>query len=446
MSKIETSNNSSSNLKKTIGTFQATLLVVGIVIGSGVFYKPSTVLEAVGAPGLAIIVWIIGGLLTLAAALTLAEIGSAIPKTGGLYIYLKDLFGPRIAFLFGWMQILVYYPGFAGALAVVLATQTTVFIPLDPLQQKFLAVFYMLFIMAVNIASTKFATKFNVVFTIGKLVPIIIIIVFGLVMGKEHSFTPFFPQPGMSKGAGFSAALLGVLFAYEGWIAIANLAGEIKNPKKDYPKAIFFGMAIITLSYVGVNIGIFNTMSISDIISSDKIASDTAFVLFGEIGSKIISFGIIISIIGAISSFIMSSGRLPYAMAEENMILFPKFFGKVTKKGDTPINSIIVITIITCLFIFSGSYDTLTDLSVFVAWMFLILGMIGIFVLRKKQKGKDSSDNYKVPLYPIVPIIGIIGALYVVVSTLMTGAITALIGIIIMLIGLPFYEYIKRKH
>lgn len=437
----------SNGLQKSIGLIEATLLVVGIVIGSGIFYKPTAVMSAMPAPGMALLIWVVGGVLTLAGALTMAEIGSAIPKTGGLYVYLKELFGERWAFLFGWVQVLIYYPGLSAALAVILATQTTTFIPMTGMQQKLLAAFYMIFIMFINILSTKFATKFSSVFTIGKLIPIIVIIISGIIMGDQHSFSPFLPDASanVNMGSGFSAALLGVLFGYEGWIAVSNLSGELKNPRKDYPKAIFLGIMIITIAYIGMNIGIMNTMSMDKIIHSGKIASDTAVVLFGPIGEKLIATGILISIIGCLSGFLMSSGRIPYAMAETNMIPFKHFFGKVDKRSNTPINSIVFITILAILYIFSGTYDTLTNLSVFVTWMFLIIGMAGIFVMRKRRPELMENSDYRVPLYPLTPIIGIVGALYVVFSTLISGASMAIYGVGVTLIGIPIYEYLRRK-
>lgn len=437
-----------NELKKTIGLFQATLLVVGIVIGSGIFYKPTAVMSAMPAPGMTLLIWFIGGFLTLAGALTMAEIGSAIPKTGGLYAYLKELFGDRWAFLFGWVQILVYYPGLSGALAVILATQATTFIPMTEMQQKIFAAGTMIFIMAINLLSTQFAAKFSSIFTIGKLVPIVAIIIAGMFMGDQHSFTPFIPEAStdFSMGAGFSAALLGVLFGYEGWIAVSNLSGELKNPQKDYPRAIFLGIMIITVAYIGVNLGIMNTMSMDQIIASDKVASDTAVILFGSIGEKLIAAGILVSIIGCLSGFLMSSGRIPYAMAEEKMIPFKSLFGKVDKRSNTPIYSLVFITFLTILYIFSGTYDTLTNLSVFVTWMFLIVGMLGIFVMRKKRPDLMENSQYRVPFYPITPIIGIAGALYVVISTLISGATMAIFGVGITLLGIPVYEYLKRKN
>lgn len=444
---METNQSTNNGLLKSIGLFEATLLVVGIVIGSGIFYKPTAVMNAMPAPGMALLIWVVGGVLTLAGSLTMAEIGSAIPKTGGLYVYLKELFGERWAFLFGWVQVLVYYPGLSAALAVILATQTTTFLPMTQMEQKYLAAFYMIFIMGVNFLSTKFATKFSAVFTIGKLLPIIAIIIAGIFMGDSHTFAPFMPEASaeVSFGSGFSAALLGVLFGYEGWIAVSNLSGELKNPQKDYPKAIFFGIMIITIAYIGVNIGIFNSMSMEQILHSDKIASDTAVVLFGPFGEKLIAAGILVSIVGCLSGFLMSSGRVPFAMAEDNMILFRHFFGKVDQRSNTPFNSILFITALSILYIFSGTYDTLTNLSVFVTWMFLIIGMAGIFVMRKNRPDLMKNSEYRVPLYPFTPIVGIVGALYVVLSTLISGAIMAIFGVGVMLLGIPVYEYLRKR-
>ncbi|MCT8976646.1 amino acid permease [Clostridium sp. CX1] len=430
-------------LKREIKLGQATMLVVGIVIGSGVFFKPAQVFKNTGAPGLGILAWIVGCLITMAGALTIAEIGSAIPKTGGLFAYLKDLYGEKWAFLLGWVQTLIYYPGIDAALAVVFATQCTSFIDLTPAQQKGMAVGLIIFLTIVNLVSTKFGTKFAVLFTIGKLVPIGVIIVFGLLMGKVHNFTPMSTE--VSTGAGFGAALLGVLFAYEGWIAVANMSEEMKNPAKDLPKAIVFGLTIITIAYLGVNLAIINTMPAADVAVSQKAASDAAVILFGPIGEKLIAAGILISITGCISAFIMTGARIPYAMAADNLFVFKKFFGKLTEKEAIPANAIIFESILACLYALSGSYDTLTDLAVFVMWLFFILGIFGVFVLRKNHKELISEDSYKVPFYPIVPIIGVAGALYVVISTLITGTENALFGLGVTLIGLPVYMYIKNK-
>lgn len=430
-------------LKREINLMQATLLVVGIVIGSGVFFKPSSVFKNSGAPGLGILAWVVGCIITVAGALTIAEIGSAIPKAGGLFVYLRELYGEKYAFLLGWVQTLVYYPGMSAALAVVFATQCTSFIDLSPAGQKAVAIGLIIFLTIINLISTKFGAKFAAVFTIGKLIPIAVIIVCGFAMGKVHEFTPM--TTSSSTGAGFGAALLGVLFAYEGWVAVANMAEEMKNPAKDLPKAIVIGLTIITIAYLGVNLAIINTMSVADVAASKKAASDAAVILFGPVGEKLIAAGILISITGCLSAFIMTGARIPYAMAIDNIFLFKSFFRKLTERQAIPANALIFESILACIYALSGSFDTLTDLAVFVIWLFFILGIAGVFKLRKNFKHLIPQDSYKVPLYPVVPIIGIVGALYVVISTLFTGTANALFGLGVTLVGFPVYMYIKKS-
>lgn len=441
----ETSTKETSvELKKDINLVQATLLVVGIVIGSGVFFKPSSVFKNAGAPGLGVLAWVVGCVITVAGALSIAEIGAAIPKSGGLFVYLKELYGEKWAFLLGWVQTLIYYPGMCAALGVVFATQSTSFVDLSPTGQKMMSVGLIIFLTTINIISTKFGTKFAAVFTVGKLIPIAVIIVCGLTMGKVHEFTPM--TTAASTTAGFGAALLGVLFAYEGWIAVTNMAGEMKNPSKDLPKAIVIGLIIITIAYLGVNLAIINTISVAKVAASKKAASDAAIVLFGPVGEKLIAGGILISIIGCLSAFIMTGARIPYAMAEDNIFIFKGFFGKLSGKEATPANALIFESILACIYALSGSFDTLTDLAVFAMWLFFILGIYGVFRLRKKFKHLIPENSYKVPLYPVVPIIGIAGALYVVISTIINSTNNALFGIGITLAGLPVYMYIKKSN
>ncbi|SFB12404.1 APC family permease [Clostridium frigidicarnis] len=430
--------------KKGISLVQSILLVVGIVIGSGVFFKPSVVFGNAGAPGMGILAWIVGASITMAGALTIAEIASVIPKSGGMFVYLKELYGERTAFLYGWVQSFIYYPGMSAAGAMIFAIQSTSFIALSSMGQKLLAVGVIIFITVVNILSTKFGTKFNTLFTIGKLLPIGLIIVFGFFKGNVHDFTPVIAEG--TTVAGFGAALLGVLFAYEGWVSVANMAGEMENPSKNLPRAIVLGLTISTVVYVGINLALINTIPVDQIIASAKPASEAAIVLFGPTGEKIIAVGILVSIVGCLSAVIMTGARMPQAMAEDNLFPFKRFFGKVNKKRDTPSNALIFQGILASLYALSGSFNTLTNLAVFVIWLFFILGIGGVFKLRKDFKHIITKDSYKVPLYPIVPIVGILGAIYVVISTIVTATTTALVGIVITAIGLPVYSYIKKKN
>ena len=428
-------------LKREIGFLEAITVVIGMVIGSGIFFKPSIVFKNAGSPTIGILAWVVGGIITMASGLTIAEIAAAIPKTGGIFIYLKELYGEKWAFLFGWVQTVIYVPGSVAALAIVLATQATNFIPMSALEQKFFAILMLLIITTANVLSTKLASKIQFVATIAKLIPIFIIIVLGLVKGTAHSFS--LPVGTTAAGAGFGAAMLGTLWAYDGWVSVSNMAGELKNPKKDIPRSIIIGLGITIVVYVLFNLAIINVIPMANVINSNKVASDVAAVLFGKSGSLFISAGIFISIFGALNGYLMTGVRIPFAMGQDKLLPCDKFLGKVNQKYQTPLNSYIFVTALTCVYIFSGSFETLTNLVVFVLWIFFTMAVAGIFILRTKHK--DLKRPYKVPFYPIVPLIGIIGGIYILASTILTDTSKALISIAITLIGLPIYWYIKKK-
>lgn len=412
-----------------------------MVIGSGIFFKPSIVFKNAGSPTMGILAWVAGGIITMASGLTIAEIAAAIPKTGGIFIYLKELYGEKWAFLFGWVQTVIYVPGAAAALAIVLATQATNFVPMSPIQQKLFAILMIFVITTANVLSTKLASKIQFIATVAKLIPIFIIIALGLIKGTAHSFS--LPLGTTAAGAGFGAAMLGTLWAYDGWVGVGNIAGELKNPKKDIPKSIILGLIVIITVYVLFNLAIINIIPITAVISSNKVASDVATVLFGKFGSLFITAGILISIFGTLNGYLMTGVRIPFAMARDKLLPFDKFLGKVNQKYQTPLNAFIFEAVLASLYVFSGSFDTLTDLVIFVLWIFFTMAVAGIFILRTKHK--DLERPYKVPFYPIVPLIGITGGIYILVSTLLTDTSKALIGLAITLIGLPVYWYITKK-
>ena len=308
-------------------------------------------------------------------------------------------------------------------------------------QQKLFAILMIFIITTANVLSTKLASKIQFVATVAKLIPIFIIIALGLIKGTAHSFS--LPLGTSVAGAGFGAAMLGTLWAYDGWVGVGNIAGELKNPRKDIPKSIILGIIVIITVYVLFNLAIINIVPITAVISSNKVASDVATVLFGKSGSLFITAGILISIFGTLNGYLMTGVRIPFAMARDKLLPFDKFLGKVNQKYQTPLNAFIFEAVLASLYVFSGSFDTLTDLVIFVLWIFFTMAVAGIFILRTKHK--DLERPYKVPFYPIVPLIGVTGGIYILISTLLTDTSKALIGLAITLIGLPVYWYITRK-
>lgn len=430
-------------LRREIGLPGAITMVIGVVIGSGIFFKASTVFKNAGTPVVGILAWLIGGIITMASALTVAEIAAAIPKTGGVFAYLKELYGEKWAFLYGWVQSLIYVPGVAAALSIVFVTQATYFVPMTAVQQKILAIFILFFIMIINILSTKLGSKVQVISTIAKLIPIFVIIIFGFLNGKANGFSSPSINGAHIGAPGFGAAMLGTLWAYDGWINVGNVAGELKNPKRDLPRSIILGLTTAIVVYILINTALVNIMPVSNIIASDKPASDAAVVLFGNGGASLIAAGIMISIFGALNGYLLTGVRVPFAMAQDNLFPAPGFFGRVNEKFKTPLNAFIFVIILASLYVLSGSFDTLTNLVVFVMWIFFVMTVIGIFILRKHHKHLDTS-SYHVPLYPITPIIGIVGGIYIIINTLFTDTAYSLYGLGITLIGLPVYYYIKK--
>ncbi|MDD7795185.1 APC family permease [Clostridium sp. 'White wine YQ'] len=440
---MQTENNVEKNLKKQIGLFEAITMVIGVVIGSGIFFKASIVFSHAKTPFLGILAWVVGGIITIASALTIAEIAAAIPKTGGVFVYLKELYGEKWAFLYGWVQTLVYTPSIVAALSIVFVTQATYFIPMTGTEQKILAIVIILFIFFVNILSTKLGSKVQAVSTIAKLIPILVIIIFGLINGGAHSFGAPAASSGTVAATGFGAAMLGTLWAYDGWVGVGNMAGELKNPKRDLPRSIILGLLVTIVVYITINIAILNILPLSKIMASDKVASDAAVVLFGNSGAALIAIGIMISIFGALNGYLLTGVRIPFAMAKDNLLPFSKTIGKVHDKFETPLNTFILEVVLAILYVLSGSFNTLTNLAVFVVWIFFVMAVAGIFILRTKHK--DLERPYKVPLYPIIPIIGIVGGIYILINTLFTDTKNAIFGIVITLIGIPVYIYLKKK-
>ena len=428
------------SLERNLSLFDAITIVIGMVIGSGIFFKPSIVFKNAGSPFLGVLAWAVGGLITMASGLTIAEIASAIPKTGGVFVYIKELYGERLAFLFGWVQSVIYTPGAIAALAIVLVTQITAFIPLSNIHQKLLAMFFLVFVSFLNIVSSKLGSKIQGIVTIAKLLPIAIIIILGFLKGTATGDVKILETT--SSLTGFGAAMLGTLWAYDGWVSVGNMAGELKNPKKDLPKSIILGLSLTIIVYVLINIALVKILPMDLIIFSEKPASDAAVVLFGATGSKFISIGILISIFGALNGYIMTGVRIPYAMAREGLTPFSKFFGKIDKRFGTPLNAFLIEIGLACLYVLSGSFNMLTDLVMFALWIFFTMTVAGIFILRKKFKHLER--GYKVPLYPIIPLIGIIGSLYILVSTLITNTSYAVYSVIITLTGIPVYSYLKK--
>jgi APA family basic amino acid/polyamine antiporter len=437
-----------NQLQKTLGMSAALSTVVGMVIGAGVFFKPQSVYMSTGGePGLGVIAWVLAGIITITAGLTAAEVSAAIPKTGGMMIYIKEIYGDRLGFLTGWMQTVLFFPGTIAALGVIFAEQAVTLIGKPSLMLP-IAVGIILLVAALNTLGSKTGGAIQTVSTLCKLIPLILIMVFGFIKGSGQNeiLTPLVGE-GVNVGSVIGQVLIAILFAYDGWINVGALAGEMKNPGKDLPKAIVGGLTVVMAVYLTINLAYLWVLPASELATYSAPAAAVAEAIFGPVGGKIITVGILISVFGTLNGFTLTGSRVAYTLAEQKTLPGHKSLSKLNG-AQAPANSILLIAGLSSIYALSGQFNLLSDLAIFAIWIFYVLTFIGVIKLRKDQP--NLHRPYKVPLYPIIPLIAIFSGLFVVVNQLfLAGMETTMVsvgGLIVTSIGIPVYNYMVKKN
>ena len=433
-------------LQKSLGIAAALSTVVGMVIGGGVFFKPQAVYTLTGgAPGLGILAWIIAGIMTITAGLTAAEVSAAIPKTGGMMVYIEEIYGKKLGFLTGWMQTVLFFPATAAAIAVMFGQQAAILLN-NPSLVMPMSIGVILLVGILNTFGSKTSGTIQTVSTVCKLIPLGLIIVFGFIKGSGDNpiMNPLVAE-GIRPMGVIGQLLVAILFAYDGWINVGALAGEMKNPGKDLPKAIIGGLSIVMAINVVINLAYLWVLPASELAQYASPASIVAEKIFGPVGGKLINVGILVSVFGCLNGYLLTGPRIPYTLA--NQKLLPATFGKLNKNG-VPANATLFMVVLSVIYALSGQFNLLSDLSMFAIWAFYTLTFIGVIKLRKTQP--DLERPYKVPFYPVIPIISICSGLFVVIDQLflagMKSSMISLGGIIITLIGLPVYAVMTKKN
>ncbi len=433
-------------LQKNLGIAAALSTVVGMVIGGGVFFKPQAVYTLTGgAPGLGILAWIIAGIMTITAGLTAAEVSAAIPKTGGMMVYIEEIYGKKLGFLTGWMQTVLFFPATAAAIAVMFGQQAALLLNNSSLVMP-MSIGVILLIGILNTFGSKTSGTIQTVSTVCKLIPLVLIIVFGFIKGSGDNpvMSPLVAE-GISPMGIIGQLLVAILFAYDGWINVGAIAGEMKNPGKDLPKAIIGGLSIVMAINVVINLAYLWVLPASELAQYASPASIVAEKIFGPVGGKLINVGILVSVFGCLNGYLLTGPRIPYTLANQKVL--PAMFGKLNKHG-VPANATLFMAVLSAIYALSGQFNLLSDLSMFAIWAFYTLTFIGVIKLRKTQP--DLKRPYKVPFYPVIPIISICSGLFVVIDQLflagMKSSMISLGGIIITLIGLPVYAVMTKKN
>lgn len=432
-------------MKRQISFGQALATVIGSVIGAGVFFKIGTITAQTGSSSTTIFVWILAGIISIASGLTISEIAASL-KINGAIKYLDYTYGRVWGFLFGWAQMIVYFPAQIGALSSIFGVQFVSLFGINAKYANLIAIFLVLFLLAINLIGTKFSSKMQSVITILKVIPIVFIIIWGF-FNQNKIAAPIFPLTvgnNISFPNAISQGLLSALFAFEGWIVVTNLANEVKNPEKDLSRAIILGLSAITLIYVLINYTFLTVLPIHDLVNNNNAAFEASMKLFGQFGGKLVTIGILISVYGAVNAFMLTGMRTPYILAQDNLLPFSNKIGKANIHTGVPVMGALIVDAIAIVMILLGNFTVLTDMLVFVMWTFNTMLAIAVIILRKREP--ELRRPFKVPWYPIIPIISILGGIFIVVSTIINQFILSIIGIGLTLLGLPIYFYMQKQN
>lgn len=433
----------SKPLSKELGLITAASIVTGCVIGSGVFVKPGRVLAATGGSSLALLAWLIGGLITIAGGLTIAEVSTRIPKTGGIYIYIEEIYGKTMGFLCGWMMMFVYGPALMSALALYFGSLFVSFFGLAGKgAQIAVALVTTAMLSSLSIAGTRYAGFLQAASTVAKLIPIFLIAIAGIFLGQEQILGV---SSGLPAASGMGAAILATLWAYDGWVQVGMMAGEMKNPGRDLPRAIILGLSTVAVAYLLVNIAIFHVLPASQVATlNDRAAVVASERIFGSVGATLIHVGILISIFGCLNGNILSNTRVPFAMGVRGELPFSSWIGKTHPRFGTPQNAILLQTFVAFLMILSGNPDLITDIAISAVYVFYVLAFAGVTRLRKHKIG-ESLASYRIPLYPVVPFIAVAGGIYIISSTVLNQPRYALYAFLLTLAGLPVHYAMRNR-
>lgn len=432
-------------LQRSMGLTSALTTVMGTVIGGGVFFKISTLASSTMSPSLLLLIWVIAGFLTIAGGLCLAEIATTIPEAGGAVNYIEIAYGKLPSFLLGWAQVLIYYPANIAALSIVFATQLISLLGWSTGLAVPVAIITALSLTGLNLLGARLGSFVQNITLIIKLIPIAIIIIFGLLNPQAQPLQMWPIQPGghISWLMALNGGLLAAMFAYDGWMSVGNMAGEMKNPRKHLPIAIIGGLGLTTLVYILINLAFLKALPITQLAGNTTAAADSAMAILGTFGGRLVTVGILVSVYGAINGYTMTGMRVAYAMGVNNTIPFARHFRKTTPHTKVPLLASLVQLAVAVIMIGMGNFDFLTNMLVFVMWIFNTMIFGAVFILRKKHP--DLHRPYKVLGYPWIPIIAIVGGVFIVVSTLFTQFNLAALGIVITLLGVPCY-YWQQHH
>ena len=437
--------NASGSLKRQIGLRTATALIVGEVIAVGIFLTPAGMAKSLGSPLWLLVVWLIMGGMALCGALCYGELAARLPEAGGGYVYLREAYGRPIAFLYGWMALLVMDPGLTAALAVGLASYVGYIFKLSPASLKAVAIGSILFVALVNIRGVQIGGWLISWLTILKLslLGLLIIWGFGLRLGHWSNFTPLVAQrPGSEPLFGaLAGGLVGAFFSFGGWWDLSKLAGEVRDPERTLPQALIYGVTVLTVVYILTSAAFIYLVPLEQVTSGETFAAQAGEVLFGRLGGRVLAGIVIVAVLGSLAAVVMSAPRVYFAMARDG--LFIPAAAAIHPRYGTPARAILIQATLASVLVLVGTFNTIISYFIFVVVIFIALTVVALFVLRRSA---PDGVAYRTPGYPVTPIIFLF--LIALLLFLLGGhnPLQAALGVGVVVLGLPVYYLLFRSH
>jgi APA family basic amino acid/polyamine antiporter len=433
-------------LKRQLGLATATAVVVGEVIGVGIFLTPAQMTKSVGSPLLLLIIWLVAGAMALCGALCFGELASRRPEAGGSYVYLRDAYGPPVAFLYGWMGLLVLDPGLTAALAVGAASYVAYALGLSAALTKALGVGFVLALALVNVRGVRLGGWVVRWLTVLKLALLLFIVVwgFGLRLGDFSHFSPFVAQRegSMPLALALAGAAVSAFFSFGGWWDLSKLGGEVREPARTLPRAYTYGLLLVVAVYVLTSAAFVYLVAPERVTSGEAFAAQAGEALFGRAGGLVFTGVVVVAVLGSLASFTMSAPRVYFAMARDGLF----FHGAARLHGryGTPARAILIQAALASVLVLLGNFDDIIAYFFFAVVLFIALAVAALFVLRKE----GGASVFMTPLYPLTPVIYLAltaALLFMLASDRPKYAFT---GVAVVLLGLPFYHLIfkRRNH
>ena len=429
-----------ATLKRAIGLPAATALVVGTIIGSSIFVQASELTALVPDRGMVVLAWAVAGVITMIGALVCAELSSAFPRTGGVYVFFKEIYSPSLGFVWGWAMFWTMHSGILAAIATVFARYAAFFAPLDITGQRLVAVSAILVLSAINYRGVKFGSNLQSAFTLVKVLAVLAIMVLGFSLFSGRAPAPEETVPVDVTFANFLLAVGAGLFAYGGWHMVTYTAEETVDPTRTIPRSLLIGIIIVTLAYIGLNTVYLMVLPVNSVIASTRVAADTFEVLIGPGAAGAISALVMFSSFGALNGIVLVGPRVYYQMAQDG--LWFRFKGHLHPTFQTPDYAIIVQAIWSSVLVMTGSYRALFTRVIYTEWIFFAMLALGVIIMRRRP---GYAPAWRMALVPLAPILFIVISLMIVVNQIRVDVLSAAMGLAIVATGFPAYYLWARR-